>query len=181
MALFGTARDASLIRSINRELIHSILSIEVELYKLSLENTAINIYNESNSKTYFNPVKMCCILNKQSPEAEDGDFGIDFTRTVQFGFLRDDLKDIEMSLETGDIISWDSNYFEIDNVKGSQYWMGRNEETLLAFTSNEIDEHGYSVSIICESHQVRISTLQLTDTNYGTTKSQMKIKIPKNN
>lgn len=179
MALFGTARDASLIRSINRELIHKILSIEVELYKVSLDDTAINIYNESNSKAYYDPIKMCCLLTKQPSTANDGEFGIDFSRTVEFGFLRDDLKEIGLVLETGDIISWDNNYFEIDNVRGSQYWMGRNEETLLAVTNNEIDEFGYSVSIICETHQVRISSLQLVDTNNGIAKKQVNIKPPR--
>lgn len=180
MALFGSGRDASLIRSINRELIHNILSIEVELYKLSLDDTPINIYNESNLKTYYNPVKMCCLLNKQPTTAENGEFGIDFSRTAEFGFLRDDLKDINFVLETGDIISWDNNYFEIDNVRGSQYWIGRNEETLPAVISNEIDEYGYSVSIICETHQVRISSLQLNDTNYGVPKTQTQTKTFKN-
>ncbi len=180
MALFGSGRDASLIRSVNRELIHNILSIEVEIYKLSLDDTSINLYNESNLKTYYNPVKMCCLFNKQPITADDGDFGIDFNRTIIFGFLRDDLKDISLVIEAGDIIGWDGNYFEIDNVRGQQYWVGRNEETLLAVTDSRIDEYGYSVSIICEAHQSRISSLQIVDTVYGSPNAQSNITPPRN-
>ena len=37
MALFGSARDASLIRHINNELIVNIIDTEIELYKLVLD------------------------------------------------------------------------------------------------------------------------------------------------
>ena len=47
MALFGSARDASLVRSINRELINEFIDTEVAFYKLSLEDTRSNIYDES--------------------------------------------------------------------------------------------------------------------------------------
>ena len=36
MALFGSSRDASLIKSINRELINRFIDTEVAFYKLSL-------------------------------------------------------------------------------------------------------------------------------------------------
>ena len=35
MALFGSGRDASLVRSINRERVNKVMALEVELYKLS--------------------------------------------------------------------------------------------------------------------------------------------------
>ena len=39
MALFGSGRDASLVRSINRERVNKVMALEVELYKLSREDT----------------------------------------------------------------------------------------------------------------------------------------------
>ena len=39
MALFGSARDASLVRSINRELINEFIDTEIGFYKLSLNDT----------------------------------------------------------------------------------------------------------------------------------------------
>ena len=57
MALFGSARDASLIRHINNELIVNLIDIEIELYKLVLEDTRENLYGESDQKKYYNPIK----------------------------------------------------------------------------------------------------------------------------
>ena len=50
MALFGSARDASLVRTINRELINKYIDMEVGFYKLDLSSTPSNLYNESNNK-----------------------------------------------------------------------------------------------------------------------------------
>ena len=56
MALFGSARDASLIRHINRELINDFIDTEVAFYKLSLEDTRANMYDEADNKIYFSPM-----------------------------------------------------------------------------------------------------------------------------
>ena len=49
MALFGSGRDASLIRSMSRELLRYI-DTEVLHYKLVLDSTNENIYGESELK-----------------------------------------------------------------------------------------------------------------------------------
>ena len=53
MALFGSARDANLIRSVNRELINKYIDTEVGFYKLNIEATKTNIYDESDDKVYY--------------------------------------------------------------------------------------------------------------------------------
>ena len=53
MALFGSARDASLVRSVNRELINNFIDTEVAFYKLSLEDTRANMYDEADNKVIF--------------------------------------------------------------------------------------------------------------------------------
>ena len=47
MALFGSARDASLIRSTSREMVNKYVDTEVEWYQLSLDNTRENLYGEA--------------------------------------------------------------------------------------------------------------------------------------
>ena len=64
MALFGSARDASLIRSVNRELINEFIDTEVALYKLSLGDSATNIYDESDSKVYYSPMRINSLIQK---------------------------------------------------------------------------------------------------------------------
>ena len=47
MALFGSARDASLVRTVNRELINNLIDTEIAFYKLSLQDTQANMYDEA--------------------------------------------------------------------------------------------------------------------------------------
>ena len=58
MALFGSARDASLVRTVNRELINNFIDTEVAFYKLSLEDTRANMYDEADNKVYFSPMRI---------------------------------------------------------------------------------------------------------------------------
>ena len=47
MALYGSARDASLLRHINRELIYDFIDTEIAFYKLSLDDTKAKMYDEA--------------------------------------------------------------------------------------------------------------------------------------
>lgn len=179
MPLFGSARDASLLRSVSRELIGKIISTEVEVYQLSLENTTINIYNEARQKTYFSPIRVGCIIRKEDKITSGDDYGLDYTRNVSFAFLRDDLKDINLVLSEGDIIQWDNKFFEIDNVKDSAYWMTRNPDTYTPWNLSEVPEHGYSVSIIAETHETAIQ-LNIVDERSGINSNAVVNNLPKN-
>ena len=47
MALYGTKRDISLFRHVNRELMGNIISQECVYYKFKLDETKVNLYGES--------------------------------------------------------------------------------------------------------------------------------------
>jgi len=178
MALFGSGRDASLIRSVNRELINRFVDVEIEWYKLSLPDTRENIYGESDNKQYYRPVKLHCLVLKEPLEMAGDDYGLEGTRTGTFAFLRDDLKDISAIIETGDILWWDLEYHEVDVVHGSQYWSGRNPDTNLGFTEGEITEFGYSVSIVCDTHVTRRNRLNLVEVRSGGVNTEY--QLPRN-
>ena len=93
MALFGSARDASLIRHINRELINDFVDMEIVFYKLSLQDTQTNMYDEADNKIYYSPMRINCIVQKDEKAVMGDDFGFDHTRTGIFAFLRDTLKE----------------------------------------------------------------------------------------
>ena len=116
MALFGSARDASLVRHINRELINEFIDTEVAFYKLSLEDTRANLYDEADNKVYFAPIRLNCIIEKGDKSYIGDDAGYDQTREGFFNFLRDDLKDNNIVIEEGDFIEYDNEYYEIDGV-----------------------------------------------------------------
>jgi len=167
MALFAGGRDASLIRKLNTELMRRWIDTEIEFYKLSMNDTQDNIYMESDSKKYFQPVKFHCTAQKDPREIAASEVGLDSNRLGVFSFIRNDLKDASIVIEIGDLIWWDGDYYEIDVVGATNYWSGRNPETLLGTTSGEIDEFGYSISVVCEAHVTRRNRVSIVETRSG--------------
>ena len=177
MALFGSARDASLIRSINRELINEFIDTEIAFYKLNLEHVQPNIYDESDSKVYFSPIRINCLIQKDEKQVSADDYGIDINRTSIFSFLRDDLKDTNIIVEGGDIIEYDGEFYEIDSVHSSQYWTGRNPSRDLGFVLGDRDEFGLSIAIRAEAHLTRRNSLNIEEVRTGINKNN---SIPRN-
>ena len=178
MALFGSARDASLIRSVNRELINEFIDTEIAFYKLSLGDTGTNIYDESDSKVYYSPIRINSLIQKDDLTVSSDDFGIDSTRTSIFSFLRDDLVEVNIHIEGGDIVEYDNEFYEIDSVHGSQYWRGTNPSTDLGRISQERGEFGFEVSIVVEAHVTRRNKLNLVEVRTGGNPNQ-EYQLPK--
>lgn len=147
MALFGGIRDARFLASINAEIINAIVDTEIEFFKLNVEQSKSNIYGESERKSYYDSILIPCIITKDDKTSAMDDFGHSYTRTGKFAISRDLLERIGLYPQPGDIILWDNEYFEIDNVDANQYFTGKNPETW----PNGSD-HGYSVSIVCDAH-----------------------------
>jgi len=167
MALFGSARDASLIRSVNKELVDRYVDTEVSFYKLSLEDTAVNLYGESDNKVYYSRMRMNCLILKDDKSPNADEYGLDYTRTATFSFLRDSLAERNIIVEEGDIVQYDNEYFEIDSVSSTQYWSGRNPGTDIGYTTGDRGEFGYSVSIICQAHVTRRNRLNIEEVRSG--------------
>ena len=53
-----------------------------------------------------------------------------------------------MTVEYGDIVEWDNEFYEVDGVGASQYFAGRNPNTDLGFVTGDREEFGFSVSIL---------------------------------
>jgi len=176
MALFGSARDASLIKSINRELINRFIDTEIVFYKLSLNDTQANMYDESDSKTYYSPIRINCLALKEE-KTYVGDDAYDSTRTGEFNFLRDDLKSRNIIIEEGDVLEWDNEFYEIDGVGASQYWTGRNPDTDLGQIQGDRGEFGLSVGVKVTAHVTRRNRLNIQEVRSGVNKPN---SIPRN-
>ena len=177
MALFGSARDASLVRSINKELINNIIDTEVAFYKLSLQDTQSNMYDEADNKTYYAPMRINCLAQKDEKAMMSDEYGYDMTRTGIFAFLRDTLKDSTIIIEEGDVLEWDNEFYEIDSVGASQYWRGTNPDTDIGFTERLREEYGYSVAVICNAHVTRRNRLNIQEVRTGINRPN---SIPRN-
>lgn len=162
MALFGGKRDAKFLASINSELINAIVDTEIEYFKLQVEQSNSNLYGESESKAYFDSILIPSLITKDDKSAAMDDYGHTYTRTAKFALSRDLLERATLYPEVGDIIFWDNEYFEIDNVDANQYFTGKNPETW-----PNGDDHGYSVSVICDAHVTRQTPLGIRDIRRG--------------
>jgi hypothetical protein len=162
MALFGGMRDAKFLASINSEIINAIIDTEIEFFKLNVSQNESNIYGESERKAYFDSVLIPCIITKDDKSSTMDDYGHTYTRTAKFALSRDLLETVNLYPSAGDIIFWDNEYFEIDNVDANQYFTGKNPETW-----PNGDSHGYSVSIICDTHATRQTPAGIKDIRRG--------------
>ncbi len=177
MALFGSERDASLVKKINRELINEIIDMEVAHYKLSLEDTRANMYDESDSKVYYSPMRINCIIEKGEKSYLADDAGYDQTREGFFNFLRDDLKDKNIIIEEGDIIEYDNEYYEIDGVSSSQYFRGTNPSSDIGFVEGDRGEFGLQLAVRVTAHVTRRNRLNIQEVRSGINKGSI---IPRN-
>ena len=162
MALFGGIRDAKFLASINREIINAIIDTEIEFFKLHIESSNSNIYGESDSKSYYDSILVPCLITKENKTAAMDDYGHSYTRTAQFALSRDVLERADMYPEVGDIVFWDNEYYELDNVDANQYFAGKNPETW-----PNGSQHGYSVSVICDAHATRQTPLGIKNIRRG--------------
>jgi len=174
MSMFGGDRDISLFRHLNRELVNNIIQQQVGYYKIILDKTKSNMYGEANgTKIFRDPVLINCLIDRGDQLTDTDDFGPDITRTVLFKFLRDDLAGYDLSNEfnddskgftysivpeTGDIVLWNNDYYEVDAVVENQYIMGKKPE--YSYSSNN-DDFGTSLSIILSTHYIRPEKLGL--------------------
>ena len=46
------------------KLVVNIIDTEIEFYKLELDSTRENLYGESDKKSYYQPIKIPCIVQK---------------------------------------------------------------------------------------------------------------------
>ena len=162
MALFGGHRDAKFLASINAELLNAVIDTEIEIYKLNIEQSDSNLYGESENKSFYDSILLPCLITKEGKSASQDDYGHTSTRTAQFAISRDILVRADIYPEVGDVIFWDNEYYELDNVDANQYFVGKNPETWPNGSS-----HGYSVSIVVDAHATRQVPLGIRNLKYG--------------
>lgn len=158
MPLFGGSRDVSLFRSMNRELINDIIQTEIAYYKLALNETISNMYGESTQKSYYEPLRIACLIEKNDQEWSSDDFGPDIKQIYQYKFLKDNLKVINLVPEVGDLILFNNDFWEVDSFIENQYIVGKRPEYAI---SEDTQNFGDSLSIILSTHLSRVEKLNL--------------------
>ena len=158
MALFGGSRDISLFKSLSKEIVNDIIQTEVAYYKFALEQTNVNVYGEAPGKNYYEPLKIASLINKQDQAWSSDDFGPDVNQTIGFTFLKQELRDINLVPQVGDLILFKNNFYEVDSRVENQFILGRDPDYAL---STETTNFGDSFSIIINTHISRVEKLNL--------------------
>jgi hypothetical protein len=165
MALFGSARDISVFRHINRELLGDIINQQVAFYKFKLNETISNIYGEASGEKYYDgPILFNCLITRLDQQYADAPYGVDFNWQIQAAFLRDDLVDARYVPEVGDILLYQENYYEINSIITNQLFVGKdpsypNETNPL---NPGLENYGYNVSIVVKAHVVPADKLGIS-------------------
>ena len=158
MALFGKNRDINLFHTINSELLKDIIQTEVAYYKFALEQTQANVYGESMGKNYYEPMKIACLIDRQDQAWSSNEFGSDINQTIGFKFLKEELLNINLIPEVGDILLFRNNFYEVDSKVENQLIMGRDKDYAI---SKETIDHGESFSVLINTHISRVEKLNL--------------------
>ena len=157
MAMFGSSRDVSLIRHLNRELLGNIITQQAAFYKYKLQETKVNLYGEAAGVKYYDgPFLFNCLIERVDPEYPITDLGIEFQQDITFAFFKDDLVDANVVPEVGDIILYEDSYYGVQTTISNQYFVGKNP----AYPNNTnplnpgLEEFGSDLYIICNTYYI---------------------------
>ena len=151
---FWPTRDADLAKLINDELegnltkdSDSIIGQEVILYRIAPYDTKTNMYGETAQGKIYKPgVQVACLISAEEQITQTDEFSPDLQQNASFSFVRQSLVDISYVVEVGDIIDWNSGYWEITSTNESQLVGGKTD---------------YKHSVVCNAFLVRISNLNI--------------------
>ena len=191
MALFGQARDISMFRYVNRELMGNIISQQAAFYKLRLSQTNFNMYGEAAEQKYYDgPILLYTLIDLPEQEWSTDDLGVNWNWKPTFKFLRDDLLDklkdfnedtiygANLVPQPGDIILYETAYYEVTSTNAAQYFVGKDPDYPNSpqptnpagatyplpspLWNPGLDEFGYNVSIICQTAYIPADKVGIT-------------------
>ena len=164
MALFGSSRDISFIRGMNREVMGNVISQQCSFYKYILQKTTVNLYGEVSGGRFFDgPVLLNALITVGDNTSPTSEFGVDFDWSIRAAFLRDDLVDANVHPEVGDVILYQESYWEVDNTNITQFFAGKDPDFPNSINplNPGLENFGYNVSVACECHYVPSDRLNL--------------------
>ena len=151
---FYPQKDIDTFDKFNKELVGDLNSNKdgiiyqpVVIYKVSAYDTDVNMYGETaGGKVFKSGVEVSSLVTADDQTTTTDEFGPDLQQTAVFSFVRQSLVDISYVIEIGDIIDWNSGYWEISSISENQLIGGQTD---------------YSHSVICSTFLNRISHLNI--------------------
>jgi hypothetical protein len=148
MPKFISERDVAFFKGLAREIVDDVVQNAIVLFKINLNETKINLYGESINKTWHPGVQLYALINKEPESATYEGFGVNTMQNVEFRLDRFTCEEKNLYPEIGDIIFFDSSYYEIDNTNEIQFVGGQPYNTF---------------SIVCSAFMVNSSALNIEE------------------
>jgi len=152
---FFSERDLKVINSFNGELLGDIIQTVVTIYKVAVDATKVNVYGEADPNigiSFFPGVEITTLVSREELNTNYDNFGPDRNQNVVFKFRENMLKLVNLYPELGDIIGWNSRYYEIDNTVTDEQLLGGIPEK--------------SFSIIAHCHYTKLSKINLVSRQF---------------
>ena len=151
---FYSQKDIDTFDKFNKELVgdlstgkDGIIYQPIVIYKVSVYDTEVNMYGETaKGKTYKAGVQVSSLVEAEDQTTTTYEFGPDVQQGVVFSLLRQSLVDISYVVEIGDVVDWNSGYWEISSISENQLTGGQSD---------------FNHSVICNAFLVRISNLNI--------------------
>lgn len=145
---YYSRRDVRFMNSVNGELMRDIIEQIVIIYKINPNETQTNVYDEAITKYYYSGVETTCLVESDPQSTSYEGFGPDVKKGTLFRFHQKLCEIKEIYPEVGDIIFWESAYFEISNIVENQFLGGQPEK---------------NYSLIGNAHMSRLSKLNISE------------------
>jgi hypothetical protein len=148
MPKFLQTRDIEFFKGIARELVDDVVQNTIVLFKINMNETKVNIYGESLNKTWYPGVQLYALYSKNPEDVVYEGFGPEMQQNITFKLDRIMCEEKNVYPEVGDVIFFDTSYYEIDNTNEIQFIGGSPDN---------------SFSIVCETFMVSKSTLNIEE------------------
>ena len=145
---FLSQKEVDMFDHLNQELIDEISGQYVDVYKVEADESEVNPYGESTTKYWKAGYRVNCLVRYEEPGYNIDEFGPDFNSVFEVYFHKTTLSGSDFYPEIGDVVDWNTMYFEIDTVSEFQY---------LGSSPN------FSHSVKCTGHKSRLSSLQIEE------------------
>ena len=151
---FYSKKDIDTFDKFNKELVGDLYSGKdgiiyqpVVIYKVSAYDTETNMYGETAEGKIYKPgVQVNALIEADDQTTTTEEFGPDLQQNALFSFVRQSLVDISYVVEIGDVLDWNSGYWEISSINENQLIGGQTS---------------YNHSVVCNSFLIRISNLNI--------------------
>ena len=153
---FIDSKDIDTFDKYNKELVGNLTTNQdgiinqiVVVYKIAVNDTEVNMYGEAGKGKIYKPgVRLARIVSAEDMAYSQDEYGPDLRQDATFSFIKQALKDLSFVVDIGDIIDWNSGYWEVSSL---------NENQLVAGQSSN------SHSIICNAFLARVSNLNIEE------------------